>query len=180
MAFRRFFGVIAALSVAGGAFAACNADVESTCVEGFCDVQTTPSTSSDTGTNTTTASECMPVANGGDMCSDDPQDGDFPCDVFKVLSDKCHTCHTDPHTAGAPIDLLTCNRFHEMDCGPARTRFRTADFYLFCTEFMPLGAKKLTEAEAKTLQDWLAQCAPCVPAGTGCTGTPSMKGCYQD
>ncbi|MFO0589705.1 MAG: hypothetical protein U0441_19355 [Polyangiaceae bacterium] len=180
MAFRRFFGVIAALSAAGGAFAACNADVDTTCVDGPCDVQTTTQTSSDTGTGTTTGSECMPVANGGDSCSDDAQTGDFPCDVFNVLKAKCHNCHSDPHVGGAPIDLLTCDRFHEMDCGPARTRFRTANFYLFCTKFMPLGANKLTDAEATTLQTWLDQCAPCVPAGTGCTGAPGTKACYQD
>lgn len=176
MLIRRFFGLFAAVITASLAFAACTADVDSTCIEGTCDTLSTSPTAS---TGTFTTSECKPVENGADTCSDDPQDGDFPCDVFDVLKAKCHNCHSDPHVGGAPIDLLTCNRFHETDCGPVRTRFRTANYYLFCTEFMPLGNMKLTDAEKKTLEDWMNQCAPCVPAGTGCTGAPGVKGCYE-
>ena len=177
----RSFGAALLACAFGAGLLACNAEVETRCFDGPCQEQDDPTTSATTSTSgSTTTTQCEPSVNGGDACSDDPQSGDFPCEVFTILQAKCHTCHTDPHGGGAPIDLLTCDRFHEQDCGPQRTRFRTADFYLFCTHYMPQGAKQLTDAEAQTLQDWITGCAPCVPAGSGCTAAPSPKACYED
>ncbi len=181
---RRSLAAALLASALGAGFLACNAEVETRCFDGPCNEQddTTASTTSATGSTTDsgTTTMCQPTKNGEDACSDDPQSGDFPCEVFTVLEAKCHNCHADPHGGGAPIDLLTCDRFHEQDCGPQRTRFRTADFYLFCTHYMPQGAKQLTDAEEQTLLDWITGCAPCVPAGTGCTGAPGTKACYED
>ncbi len=165
------------------AFGACDANVETKCFDGPCNEQDDPVTTAsttDTGSTSGTTTECHPSTNGSDACSDEPQSGDFPCEVFDILKAKCHTCHTDPHGSNAPIDLLTCDKFHEQDCGPVRTRFRTVDYYVLCSGEMPQGSKLLTDAEKKTLRDWLDACAPCVAAGTGCSGTPSVKGCYQD
>ena len=168
---------LVALAVPVG-LAACEADVESTCLAGECNEQEDPTTTTGSETTSSTASACVLSENGSDSCSDDPQDGDFPCEVFTILEAKCQTCHTDPHASGAPIDLLTCDRFHEQDCSGKYTRLRMADYYL-CTDFMPLGAKKLTDEEKATLTSWLDQCAPCVPAGTGCSGTKGPSACYE-
>lgn len=163
------------------AFAGCNANVETRCFDGPCTDQDDPTTTTaaitttDTGATTDT---CQLSTDGSDACSDEPQDGDFPCEVSAVLEAKCQNCHGDPHASGAPIDLLTCDRFHEKDCGGSRSRFRMADYYL-CSDYMPQGGKPLTEAEKKILVDWLAACAPCVAKGTGCSGTPGTKACFK-
>jgi hypothetical protein len=183
---RSFAGVAVVALCVGALFAACDAHVETQCFDGPCLVSTTTSTDTTssttdtTGTGTTTSTDtCKVVENGGDMCSDAPADGDFPCDVLTVLKAKCHICHDADHEGGAPIDLLSCSRFHEQDCGKIRTRFRTAQSYV-CTNYMPQGAKKLTADEKKTVLDWLDSCAPCVAAGSGCsTGMTGVKACYK-
>ncbi len=162
-----------------GVVAACSAEVETKCFDGPCNEQDDPATTAATTTSSgTTTEECPLKKDGSDACSDDPQSGDFPCDVFTVLEAKCHTCHTDPHAGNAPIDLLTCDRFHEKDCGKSRSRFRMADFYV-CSGQMPQGGKKLTDAEKQTLIDWLDACAPCVAKGSGCSGTAGASACFE-
>jgi hypothetical protein len=107
----------------------------------------------------------------------DPE-GDIPCDVFAILEAKCHICHEAQHLNGAPIDLLTCGRFQEADCGAGDPRHLIATTYVN-SGFMPLGATDLTDDEKTTVMGWLEQGAPCTPKGDGCTGTAGTKACYE-
>jgi hypothetical protein len=147
----------------------CNADLESVCHAGPC--QGTGgggATSTDGGGGSGGA--------GGTMCPADPQTGDIPCEVNAVLEAKCLSCHNADHLGGAPIDLLACERFHELDCGQTKLRLQVArDFVAAGT--MPLGMQDLTADEKQILLDWLDACAPCQPAGMGCGAPPGAKVC---
>lgn len=168
------FGTLVAVGV-GAVVLACEAKLETVCHDGPCQEESTTTTGSG-GSGGTAASG---GTGGGDTCSDEPADGDFPCDVFTVLEAKCHTCHNGDHLGGAPIDLLECSRFHDKDCGDVFPRFRVANNYVH-SGLMPFGAAPdLTEAEKTTLIDWLDGCGLCVPAGTGCSGTVGAKACFE-
>lgn len=177
--FRRLLSASVAAACLGALVAACNAHVETTCYDGLCTTGaggTAGSTTSAGGTGGHAGSGGS--GGGAPMCSTNPESGDIPCDVFDVLKASCQGCHNAAQDNGAPIDLLTCDRFHQKDCG-AGFRLTTAQNYVM-TKFMPLGTKfPVTDAQRKTLQDWLDACAPCVPAGTGCTETPGTLGCYK-
>jgi hypothetical protein len=153
-----------------GSAAGCNADLESVCHAGPCQGGGGSATSSDGGAGAGGA--------GGATCPGDPQSGDIPCEVHAVLAAKCQNCHNADHLAGAPIDLLACDRFHELDCGLLEPRVQTARNYL-ASDFMPLGMEELTAAEKQILVDWLDACAPCVPAGMGCGDPPAVKACGE-
>lgn len=110
------------------------------------------------------------------MCPSDPQTGDIPCDVHAILVAKCQTCHNADHLNGAPIDLLACERFHEIDCDNQMLRVDKARDYVE-SGFMPIGPD-LTAEEKQTLLDWLSACAPCETAGSACGDAPGDKACY--
>ena len=108
-------------------------------------------------------------------CPAIPQKGDFPCDVFAVIHHSCNPCHQTPVQHGAPFPLLTY----------ADTQQEYApNFLIFQQMFVSTGPdgsprmpfmSMLSPADYATLHGWLGQCAPPVPAGTGC-GCPGM-GC---
>lgn len=157
----------------GAPGAGCTAEVESVCHAGPCHGTGGGGASSAGGGGSGNAG-----GSGGATCSAEPQTGDIPCEVHAVLQAKCQTCHNADHLSGAPIDLLACERFHELDCGQLEPRFQTARDYV-ASDFMPLGMDELTPEEKKTLVDWLDACAPCVPAGTGCGEPPGAKACGE-
>ncbi len=123
--------------------------------------------SSTTGTGGTggTADTCPPVA----------QSGDFPCDVFAVVHQRCNPCHQMPPSNGAPFPLLTYEDTQQVYV-PGKLVFQQMydQIQPGAQPRMPLGGQ-LTDAEMATLGGWLAMCAPPVPAGTGC-GCPGT-GC---
>lgn len=170
--------LFAALFALGASAAAlgCDAEVETVCHAGPCQ-----GTGGGTGGSTTSAGGTGGSGGaggtGGTMCSGDPESGDIPCDVHAILEANCLTCHNENHVMGAPIDLLACERFHEIDCDDVKTRFQKARDYVE-SDFMPLGTD-LTPADKQTLLDWLDACAPCQPAGMGCGAPPAAKACYE-
>lgn len=163
------------VATAIGAIAmACDANLETVCFDGQPCVPTGGAGGGGNGgkggntgaTTTTTASATFDPA------------GDIPCDVFAILEAKCHLCHNANHDGGAPIDLFTCNRFQEADCGAGDPRRLLATTYVK-SNFMPLGPTDLTDDEKEVVLGWLEQGAPCAPKGEGCTGTEGSKGCYE-
>jgi len=167
---------VALVALGLGAVAlACEANLETTCYDGPCVVpQATTTTGPGGGGGGGSGG-----TGGGDVCSEAPAEGDFPCDVFDVLKAKCHTCHNQDHLKGAPIDLHDCARFHEKDCTDSQTRFRVAQAYVSADQMPAPAGVPLTVEEKKTLLDWLDGCSLCVPAGTGCTDTQGPKLCYE-
>jgi hypothetical protein len=162
---RRAFSAVFFVVGLGAAALACNADVQKVCFEGDCPEGGSGSGSGGSG-----------GGGGGTTTTAPPEDGDFPCDVFMVLQTNCHVCHNAEHLNGAPIDLLTCSRFHEADCG-SKTRLETAQSYV-STDFMPLGAM-MPAADKKVILDWLDGGAVCADKGKGCTDKPGTKACYE-
>jgi hypothetical protein len=145
----------------------CNADLESVCHAGPCEP---------TGGGGGATSANGGGGAGGATCPADPQTGDIPCEVNAVLEAKCLSCHNADHLGGAPIDLLACERFHELDCGQTKLRSQVARDYV-AAGTMPVGMVDLTADEKQILLDWLDACAPCQPAGMGCGAPPGAKVC---
>ena len=150
----------------------CKADLESVCHAGPCE-----GIAGGGGTTSTGGGGGGGAGGaGGTMCSTDPQTGDIPCEVNAVLEAKCHSCHNADHLGGATIDLLACERFHEIDCGQIKPRFQVAQSYV-AAGIMPAGMLDLTADEKQILLDWFDACAPCQPAGMGCGAPPGAKAC---
>lgn len=169
-----YFLFIALSAVGLAAASGCNADVETTCYGGPCEgTGGAPATTSSPGGGGAGGSG---GSGGAAACVADGAKGDIPCEVHAVLQAKCQTCHNDNHDNGAPIDLLACERFHELDCGQLKTRADVARDYI-TSGFMPLGGGTLTADEKKTLLDWLDACAPCEAAGSACGDPPGAKAC---
>ncbi len=165
----------------------------------------TATTTTTATTSTTTGGDGGMGTGGAPLdaknCPTIPKTGDFPCEVFEVVHSVCHKCHINPPQNGAPFPLLTyadtqqpfpaligesCTT--DADCGPTPgncvmggvckgLRFQQMFISIGpngCPQ-MPFNEGMLPEPEYSTLHDWLGQCAPPVPSGTGC-GCPGM-GC---
>jgi hypothetical protein len=119
---------------------ACQAELEEGCVHGV----------------------CGPLPEG----QVDTTTGDFPCDVYGVLRDKCYACHTDPPQNFAPFPLLTFEDTRQPHGSLTRWEaMRTA----IETGFMPLvGSPPLDPAEEPILVQWFAGGALPLPEGQGC------------
>jgi hypothetical protein len=145
----------ALLLAACAALVSCNADVTEGCLGGPC---------ADAGMN---------GDGGADACPVVVQTGDFPCDVFAVIHANCNPCHQSPPRHMAPFPLLTYADTQHLFL-PGRLIFQQMYDQTRPTASprMPLNGS-LSAADDATLTNWLLQCAPPVPAGTGC-------GCITD
>ena len=114
-------------------------------------------------------------AGAAAACDMTPKTGEYPCDVFTVIHDNCHSCHQDPPINGAPFSLLTYADTQEL-FNPSKRVFQQMydQIQPGAAPRMPLNGT-LTDAEQKTLDDWLLACAPPAAAGSGC-GCPG-NGC---
>ena len=149
---------------------ACTAELEPGCLSGECATPGAGGASSST-TSSTTASQggggsggggvaclsCLPVA--------DMRTGALPCDVEKVIVDKCQRCHTEPQKSGAPFPLLTYENTQALYVGDA---IFLAMEHQVRLGTMPLNPPKLTPDEKQTMLAWLCSCAPPAPEGTTC------------
>ena len=153
--FRSFSGLVAAAIVAA-AVAACDAQTTESCTDGPCG-------GSVTGTD----------ANAAD-CPATPQTGDFPCDIFTVVHAKCNPCHQNPPKNGAPFPLLTYADTQKVYSPGALV------FQQMFISTGPDGSPRmpfngiLAPADYDLLHGWLGNCAPPVPAGTGCGCTAEV------
>ncbi len=120
-----------------------------------------------TGGSAPNAASCPQVA----------QAGDFPCDVFAVVHAQCNPCHQMPTQNGAPFPLLTYADTQAPYSPSVGLVFQQMFISISPSGSprMPLGGPYLDPADYATLHDWLGECAPPVPAGTGC-GCPGT-GC---
>jgi len=90
-------------------------------------------------------------------------DAGFPCDVERVLRDKCRRCHTEPPRHAAPFSLLTWHETRKLRQGqPIYLRMGLA----IESGAMPLGIAAnppvlpLTVAEKRVLLGWIQSGAP--------------------
>jgi hypothetical protein len=105
--------------------------------------------------------------------------GAIPCDVQKILKDKCQTCHSNP-VVGAPMPLVTLADFQAASGSkPAEKNWQRSKARINetgATSMPPPGRPALTAAEKSTLDAFLAGGAKgvaattCAPAGTGGVG----------
>ncbi|MET0282918.1 MAG: hypothetical protein ABW352_00550 [Polyangiales bacterium] len=107
------------------------------------------------------------AACGSDGSNDEPtlgSDADLtgmPCEVKTILDSKCGTCHGDTPSGGAPVSLSELSAFQGKALnGEAmykRVLERLADTK---APMPPVSREQLSEAEKKTLGDWLNAKAP--------------------
>jgi cytochrome c peroxidase len=91
--------------------------------------------------------------------------GDYPCDVFTVLGNNCHTCHQSPPQNGAPFSLLTYEDT-QADYAAGKKRWQRMKEVVEIG-FMPLGSS-LTDNDKQILLGWLEGCAQPAAEGMGC------------
>jgi hypothetical protein len=152
---------------------ACDANTTEGCIGGVCDPG-----SGGSGATTTTGASGGGGSGGG---AEPPATGDFPCEVFAIIHDKCNPCHTDPPKNGAPFPILTYEDTQLPFGTKGKKRYeRMAEVIAPASgPFMPLqpngeGVTPLSEAELGLLSAWLAaptaeaQGKGCECPGTGC------------
>jgi hypothetical protein len=165
-------------AAAAAAFASACSSTSETCVSGPCGLG---GASSSAGTGSATSSSGTTGTGGSDpdagACSQTPQTGDFPCDVFAVIHARCNPCHQQPPQNGAPFPLLTYADTQQVYTPSVGLVFQQMFISIGPNGAprMPFGGPYLDATEYATLHDWLGQCAPPVPTGTGC-GCPGT-GC---
>lgn len=78
-----------------------------------------------------------PIPDAGVSCvlEPDPQ-AQFPCEIEKILKNRCQRCHNDPTVNGAPFPLLVWNDLLRDYGGPL---FEAA-YPAVKTDFMPYCA----------------------------------------
>jgi hypothetical protein len=139
----------------------CNASTTESCLAGPC------TGSGGAGSTSATASGSGGVGAAA-ACPPTPQVGDFPCDVFKIIHNRCNPCHQMPPLNGAPFPLLTYeNTQEEYEPGILKFQQMYAQIQPGASPRMPFGGM-LTASELTTMSSWLSQCAPPLAEGTGC------------
>jgi Copper type II ascorbate-dependent monooxygenase, C-terminal domain/Copper type II ascorbate-dependent monooxygenase, N-terminal domain len=101
----------------------------------------------------------------------------LPCDVQKLLKDKCQTCHGAPLMGAAPMPLITLADFNatsKVMAGQkvsARVKARINDTKL---PMPPAGRDPLTAAEKSALEAFIN--GGLKPSTAVCTASPSATG----
>ncbi|HSO31186.1 MAG TPA: peptidylglycine alpha-amidating monooxygenase [Labilithrix sp.] len=137
----------------GGALAACGAT----------DAKVAPATASPDG---------GPTATPGDP----PAPGDVPCDVAKILSEKCGRCHSALPEFGAPVPLVTMDDLHRASkSDPSRKEFELVAARVADDEkpMPPYPNARLAASDRAVLASWAAAGAP-AGTGAGCTTKPPV------
>jgi hypothetical protein len=130
---------------------ACTAELEEGCIGGMCSPPGKPNVPANT-----TSSSSGGGGAGGSPCETTPATGDFPCDVFTVLQNNCHSCHQSPPTNNAPFSLLT---YEDTRVPFGMTKFRWQRIgEVVDSGFMPLG-QTMPPADKQILLDWVSTCA---------------------
>jgi hypothetical protein len=108
--------------------------------------------------------------------------GALPCDIAKIVSARCGTCHKDPPAFSAPMPLATQAQFHAAGRSVASAKVHElvkARINLKSGSALmpPASSPPLTAAELATLNAWLDQGAP--PGNTVCNEPPASGGGEQ-
>ncbi|HWA73188.1 MAG TPA: hypothetical protein VG937_12655 [Polyangiaceae bacterium] len=107
------------------------------------------------------------------------ENAELPCDVDDVLARKCRRCHAIPPRHGAPFPLFTWTDLQAMRSSQPIYEVVAR---VVQTGYMPYRipanppVEPLTDAEKKTLLDWVAAGAPresCKPTATKRPRTPA-------
>jgi hypothetical protein len=89
--------------------------------------------------------------------------------VSKALANACHKCHGPVPANGAPMSLVTLDDFQALTVGgrPRIPKYQAALMRMNGTKNppMPPASTPISDADKKTLIDWLSQDAP---AANGC------------
>jgi hypothetical protein len=99
--------------------------------------------------------------------------GDLPCDVKKIVQERCGSCHGQTPSAGAYMALVTPAHWHAQG-----TTDKTKQYYQLAkarinsttSAMPPPSIGELTAAEKQTLNAWLDQNAPA--GNTACMVAP--------
>lgn len=97
--------------------------------------------------------------------------GDYPVEVFEILRDQCHRCHTEPPRNGAPFPLLTVDDAEAPYCQPDAEgvcevvepqvpRWQRMQLAVEpgATPQMPFGLPPLPDGLLDPLRAWFATC----------------------
>jgi hypothetical protein len=110
------------------------------------------------------------LACGGDHAAPEKS---LPCDVERVLVERCQGCHGEPQRFGAPMPLVTWDDLHARVGGDTKRRvYELISKHIHGKESLmpPPPNAALTETELALLDDWLADDAP-ASKGEACEDT---------
>ena len=108
-----------------------------------------------------------------------PAGTDLPCDVDKVLADNCRKCHAAPPQFGSPMPLVTWDDLHApaKSGGGRKVHELVIERIANDAEPMPPAPNaRLSEADRKTLTDWVQAGAPRGTVECNNATTPSTEG----
>jgi len=145
---------------------ACTANVEEGCLGGECVPPGGSPPLPPPGAGSSGGGGSGGGGDAGPTCENTTPTGDFPCDVFTVLQNNCHTCHQDPPQKNAPFSLLTYEDT-QADFGTSGKKRWQRMKEVVETNFMPLGSA-LTDSDKQILLGWLEGCAQPAAEGMGC------------
>lgn len=96
---------------------------------------------------------------------------ELPCDVTKVLQDRCGSCHGSSPRYGAPQPLVTYDDLHAKSSGKFQYELVGERIHDDRYPMPPAPKPRLSAEETKILDDWIANGAP--RASTSCEDDPS-------
>lgn len=133
--------------------------------------------------------------DGAGGSKDGGKDGDagtataneLPCDVAKVLQDRCGSCHGASPQYGAPQPLVTYDDLHAKSNGKAQYELVSDRIHDDRSPMPPAPKPRLSAEETKIFDDWIANGAPRAATACGAPPTPdagddepSPLGCKPD
>lgn len=156
--------------------AACQADLESSCVGGVCEPLPPAAGASSSATSASSSSGATGGSGGAggsaplcfdgcDVTKASGKTGEYPCAVERIMLDNCARCHATPTKSGAPFPLDTYGASQELY---AETAIFARLKSTVESGFMPLSPPELTDDEVQTLVDWACACAPPRAPGETC------------
>jgi len=155
------FAVLMALYEASGTTTQADASSSGTAEAGA-------SSSSGASGNTSTSSGSSGVTTGPTG---------LPCDVDKVIDQNCRKCHSAPPKFGAPLPLITHENLTAPAAGDATKKVYDlvkSRVHSDAAPMPPPPNARLSDADKKTIDDWIAAGAP--KSDVACGGTPGDGG----
>ena len=106
----------------------------------------------------------------------------LPCDVKRIVDDKCGLCHGAEPIGGAPMSLLSPDDF-QAQASDKRVMYANVKDKINATDprvqMPPTSAKPLTSDELSTLNAWLDKSAPASSTTCAAAQTTSDAGTAQ-
>lgn len=124
---------------------------------------TKPAPARETSPQAFVPSEPAPLPEEPPLAAVRAENSELPCDVDDVLARKCRRCHTTPARNGAPFPLYT---WTELQMPRSSQPLYQHIARVVQSGYMPYRipanppVEPLTDAEKKTLLDWVSAGAP--------------------